>query len=104
MVGIAGGLTALSKIPSCNIEILGQEKKMGLNGLSRAASMPHIGVLYYCDLIQRLPLYLRRKALGIVAGKVALVARLDSYHNTKGVTDGEKFRSDLESKLEKMQG
>ena len=66
--------------------------------------MPHIGVLYYCDLIQRLPLYLRRKALGVVAGKVALVARLDSYHNAKGVTDGAKFRSDLESKLEKMQG
>ena len=100
LIGIAGGLVALSKIPSCNIELLGQEKKI-LAGLSGASAMPHIGILYFCELVQRLPSYLRRKALKNVAAKVALVARVDSYNSTGGVADGARFRADLESKFEK---
>lgn len=60
LVGLAGGLIALSKIPACNIQVIGQEKR-NLSGFSNAAAMPHIGVLHYCDLVQSCPPNLRRK-------------------------------------------
>lgn len=60
LVGLAGGLIALSKIPACNIQVIGQERR-NLAGFSNAAAMPHIGVLHYCDLVQSCPPFLRRK-------------------------------------------
>jgi U4/U6 small nuclear ribonucleoprotein PRP31 len=65
--------------------------------------MPHIGVLFHCDLIQRLPPYLRRKALKNVAGKVALLARVDSYQKNNGIQEGDRFRAELEAKFQKWQ-
>jgi U4/U6 small nuclear ribonucleoprotein PRP31 len=51
LVGIAGGLTKLSKMPSCNLLILGSQKKI-LSGFSQVAMLPHTGYVYFCDLVQ----------------------------------------------------
>mmetsp|Transcript_15693 Transcript_15693/g.15032 ORF Transcript_15693/g.15032 Transcript_15693/m.15032 type:complete len:699 (+) Transcript_15693:1115-3211(+) len=102
LVGLAGGLVALSKIPACNIQVIGQEKR-NLGGFSNVAAMPHIGVLHYCDLVQSCPPFLRRKALKNVSAKVALAIRVDSYQIGTDVTEGAKLRRDLEDKLEKLQ-
>jgi U4/U6 small nuclear ribonucleoprotein PRP31 len=42
LVGITGGLVALSKIPSCNLQVVGQEKKY-LSGFSKMSAIPHTG-------------------------------------------------------------
>jgi U4/U6 small nuclear ribonucleoprotein PRP31 len=86
LVGIAGGLGALARIPGCNIQVLGQ-KRRGLAGLSRTgggaaaaaggAPPPHMGVIYDCDLVQAAPSALRRKTVKVLAQKVALAARVD---------------------------
>lgn len=54
MMGAAGGLTALSKMPACNIMLLGQSKK-ALGGMSQAAMLPNTGFLFYCELVQSQP-------------------------------------------------
>ena len=54
LVGIAGGLTNLSKMPACNVLILGSQKKT-LSGFSTAAIMPHTGHIYYSDIVQGTP-------------------------------------------------
>lgn len=76
LIGLAGGLIALSKIPSCNIQVIGQEKQKNLMGLSLAQANPHTGILFYCDLVQTCPPALRKKALKIVAAKVSLASRI----------------------------
>jgi U4/U6 small nuclear ribonucleoprotein PRP31 len=68
IVGLAGGLLALSKIPSCNLQVIGQERRH-LSGFSNVAAMPHTGLIYYCDLVQKSPPFLRKKILKIVAAK-----------------------------------
>lgn len=100
LVGMAGGLISLSKIPSCNLQVMGQERK-NLAGYSNIAAMPNIGSLYYCELIQNCPPYLRKKALKVVAGKVVLAARVDSYMNTPNGKEGQRLRRELEEKIEK---
>ena len=54
VVGIAGGLTNLSKMPACNLMLLGTQKRT-LSGFSSTAVLPHTGYIYHCDVVQTLP-------------------------------------------------
>merc|ERR1712156_500422 len=79
LMGVAGGLTALSKMPSNNIALLGQQKKT-LSGFSQHSTLPHTGFIYYSKIVQNTPPDLRRKTARIVASKCALASRVDSFH------------------------
>ena len=52
--GVAGGLTNLSKLPACNVLVIGAQKRT-LSGFSTKAIMPHTGFVYYCEIVQRTP-------------------------------------------------
>jgi len=52
------------------IQLITQEKKY-LSGFSKISALPHTGLLYYCDLVQNAPPFLRKKMLKIVAAKVS---------------------------------
>lgn len=54
LMGMAGGLTNLSKMPSCNILLLGSHKKL-LGGFSSTTSLPHAGAIYYSKVVQDCP-------------------------------------------------
>jgi U4/U6 small nuclear ribonucleoprotein PRP31 len=86
LIGLAGGLINLSKIPSCNLQVIGQTKPTNLMGLSLASHQPHTGILFQSDLIVPLPAAFRKKALKMLSGKVALAARIDAYQFDKSVS------------------
>lgn len=102
LVGLAGGLIALSRIPACNVQVMGQEKK-NLAGLSFMSATPHAGILNQCEIVRSRPPFLRRKALKIVAGKVSLAARIDSYQNTFDNTAGLRLLNEIMEKLDKQE-
>jgi U4/U6 small nuclear ribonucleoprotein PRP31 len=52
--GVAGGLTALSKMPSCNIQLLGNQKRT-LSGFSQTATLPHTGFIFESPIVQDTP-------------------------------------------------
>ena len=54
LMGMAGGLTNLTKMPSCNILLLGAHKKF-LSGFSTTAVMPHAGAIFYSKIVQDCP-------------------------------------------------
>ena len=54
LIGMAGGLTNLTKMPSCNILLLGAQKKQ-LGGFSTTAAMPHAGAIFYSKIVQDCP-------------------------------------------------
>mmetsp|Transcript_17730 Transcript_17730/g.21518 ORF Transcript_17730/g.21518 Transcript_17730/m.21518 type:complete len:491 (+) Transcript_17730:128-1600(+) len=83
ILGIAGGLAKLSKIPAGNILLLGKSEN-ALSGFSRISAMRHTGVLYHCPLVQNCAPKHRRKALRTVSGRLALCARMDL--NLKGAS------------------
>jgi U4/U6 small nuclear ribonucleoprotein PRP31 len=105
LLGNAGGLTALSQMPACNILLLGAQKKNNQAGFSAAATMPHTGFIFYCDVVQAQPPEFRRKCARLVAGKVALAARVDSYQTSKGqgATVGISMKADILGKMVKAQ-
>eukprot|EP00112_Aurelia_sp_Birch-Aquarium-sp1_P018748 Seg4521.3 transcript_id=Seg4521.3/GoldUCD/mRNA.D3Y31 product="U4/U6 small nuclear ribonucleoprotein Prp31" protein_id=Seg4521.3/GoldUCD/D3Y31 len=102
IMGVAGGLTVLSKMPACNILLLGAQKKT-LSGFSSTSTLPHTGFIYFSDLVQDVPPHLRRKAARLVSAKCCLAARIDSFHESLDATLGRKFLEEIEKKLDKMQ-
>jgi U4/U6 small nuclear ribonucleoprotein PRP31 len=102
LIGMAGGLVSLSKVPSCNVQVIGQSKTV-LSGFSNISTMLNAGILLNCDLVQRCPPYLRKKAIKVVSAKVALTVRVDSYKNHPSGDEGRKFRKEIEEKIEKWQ-
>lgn len=102
LMGIAGGLTNLSKMPACNIQILGAQKRT-LSGFSTAAVLPHTGHVYYSEIVQKTPPDLRKKAARLVAAKCTLAARVDSFHESVDGAIGDSLRAEIEQKLDKLQ-
>lgn len=102
LIGLAGGLSKLSKIPACNLLVLGSQKRQ-LSGFSKVAMLPHTGFVYYSDIVQDTPPDLRRKAARLVANKAILAARVDASHEAVNGEIGQGFREDIEKKLDKLQ-
>lgn len=68
LIGTAGGLLALSRIPSCNVQVLGQNRK-ALVGLSSASINPHAGYIFNCDIVKSVSADMKRKAMRLIGGK-----------------------------------
>lgn len=102
LMGIAGGLTNLSKMPACNVLLLGQQKKT-LSGFSTSQMLPHTGYIYFADVVQKVPSDLRRKVARIVAGKCTLAARIDSFHESRDGALGSDLRGEVDMRIEKLQ-
>lgn len=102
LMGLAGGLTNLSKMPACNVEVLGSKKKT-LSGFSSTAAMPHTGVVFYSAVVQNTPPDLRRKAARLVANKCAIAARVDASHSAADGSVGRAYLQQIERALDKLQ-
>lgn len=101
IMGVAGGLTNLSKMPACNVQLLGSQKKM-LGGFSQVTTLPHTGFIYHSQFVQDAPPDLRRKAARLVATKCTLAARVDACHEAKAGNIGLTLRQEIEKKLDKL--
>ncbi|XP_011311945.1 U4/U6 small nuclear ribonucleoprotein Prp31 [Fopius arisanus] len=102
IMGVAGGLSKLSKMPACNVLVLGSHKTT-LTGFSQTAALPHTGFIYYSDIVQDTPPDLRRKAARLVAAKSVLAARVDACHESTDAQIGRSLREEIEKKLDKLQ-
>ncbi|XP_062890941.1 U4/U6 small nuclear ribonucleoprotein Prp31 [Mobula hypostoma] len=102
IMGMAGGLTNLSKMPACNIMLLGSQRR-SLSGFSSTSVLPHTGHIYHSDIVQSLPQDLRRKAARLVAGKCTLAARVDSFHESTEAKVGYDLKEEIERKFDKWQ-
>ncbi|KAG8520539.1 U4/U6 small nuclear ribonucleoprotein Prp31 [Galemys pyrenaicus] len=102
IMGVAGGLTNLSKMPACNIMLLGAQRKT-LSGFSSTSVLPHTGYIYHSDIVQSLPPDLRRKAARLVAAKCTLAARVDSFHESAEGKVGYELKDEIERKFDKWQ-
>jgi U4/U6 small nuclear ribonucleoprotein PRP31 len=102
LMGMAGGLTNLSKMPACNVLLLGQQKKV-LSGFSSVQVLPHTGYIYYSEIVQNVPPDLRQKVARVVAAKSTLAARIDSFHQSRDGDLGEDLKSQVTMRIDKLQ-
>lgn len=102
LMGLAGGLTNLSKMPACNIEVLGSQRK-NLSGFSSTQMMPHTGYVFYTEIVTNTPPDLKRKAARLMANKCAIAARIDASHASSDGHLGKELMEKIERALDKMQ-
>mmetsp|Transcript_16110 Transcript_16110/g.34858 ORF Transcript_16110/g.34858 Transcript_16110/m.34858 type:complete len:493 (-) Transcript_16110:371-1849(-) len=102
LMGVAGGLIALSKMPACNVQVLGA-KKRSLAGMSSATVQPHQGFIASCPIVLQTPPALRTKAVRLIASKCSLLARVDAYGQDPAGVAGQKMRDEIIRKIEKWQ-
>eukprot|EP01135_Chromosphaera_perkinsii_P003989 Nk52_evm2s266 gene=Nk52_evmTU2s266 len=116
LMTFAGGLTALSKMPSCNVQVLGSSKQTSAagggsasgavyvpSGNSASSSLQHCGIVYFTELVQNVQSDYRMKVARLVAAKCTLAARIDSFHESNEGATGRKFREEIQSRVDKMQ-
>ncbi|KAJ1998528.1 U4/U6-U5 snRNP complex subunit prp31 [Coemansia thaxteri] len=97
----AGSLSALSKIPSCNIQVLGKAQQTA-TGLSSLSTKKHVGVVYYSEVVGGVPDDFRLKMLRKVSAKCALAARVDAQNGAPDGAMGRQFRRELDAQVEKL--
>ena len=106
LMGTAGGLTVLSRMPACNVQVLGAKRK-ALGGMSSAAAARagelHAGFVHACELVQQTPPAMRMRACRLVGAKCTLMARLDAYGEDPEGRAGTQMRADMAAKILKWQ-
>ncbi|XP_074562687.1 U4/U6 small nuclear ribonucleoprotein Prp31 homolog [Curcuma longa] len=102
LMGIAGGLSALAKMPACNVQLLGAKKKT-LAGFSTATSQFRVGYLEQAEIFQSTPPSLRTRACRLLASKSTLAARVDSTRGDPTGKAGRHLRDEILKKIEKWQ-
>ncbi|XP_042410023.1 U4/U6 small nuclear ribonucleoprotein Prp31 homolog [Zingiber officinale] len=101
-MGIAGGLSALAKMPSCNVQLLGAKKKT-LAGFSTTTSQFRVGYLEQAEIFQSTPPSLRTRACRLLASKSTLAVRVDSTRGDPTGKAGINLRDEILKKIEKWQ-
>lgn len=100
MMSLAGGLTALSKMSPATIEVLGSTRK-NTGGFSNTMLRVN-GFLAESEFVTKTPADLRRKAVKLMAGKVSLAARVDSFHEDPSGEIGKHLLEDIGGKIGKI--
>lgn len=102
LMGTAGGLSALAKMPACNVQLLGAKRKT-LAGFSTANSQVRVGYLEQSEIFQSTPPSLKARACRLLAGKSTLAARIDSIRGDPTGKEGRSLRDEILKKIEKWQ-
>lgn len=101
LMGLAGGITNLSKMPACNVEMLGSSKR-NLYGFSAHSIVTRAGIVHQSELVQSQPPDLRKKASRLLANKCTICARVDATHSAPDGSIGQNFFDQIEKALDKL--
>ncbi|KIK30469.1 hypothetical protein PISMIDRAFT_5883 [Pisolithus microcarpus 441] len=101
LLGVAGGLNALAKMPSCNVHLLGAQKKIAL-GFSTATQRRHTGFVFQSELVQQTPPEYQLKAQRTVGAKCVLAARMDLERTRRDGSYGQELREKIEKHVDRL--
>ncbi|KAF3932264.1 hypothetical protein ABW19_dt0203038 [Dactylella cylindrospora] len=101
MIGFAGGLSGLAKMPACNISALGSKRRAAVT-LASNVGIRQQGFLFNSPIIKQIPNDLKVKAMRVVSSKIILAVRIDLVHEHSDGSMGEKLKQDILERLEKL--
>ena len=78
LIGLAGGLERLARFPASTVQVLGAEQAL-FRALKTGAKPPKHGVIFQHTLVHSASWWQRGKIARILAGKIAIAARIDLY-------------------------
>ncbi|MFX0169188.1 MAG: C/D box methylation guide ribonucleoprotein complex aNOP56 subunit [Candidatus Hodarchaeota archaeon] len=78
LIALAGGLDKLARLPASTVQVLGAEQAL-FRALKTGAKPPKHGIIFQYTPIHSAPWWQRGKIARILAGKIAIAARIDLY-------------------------
>lgn len=103
LLGLAGGLQAFSRTPSCNIMLFGAMKRtLATSHMSAASQQRHTGFIFQSLIVQSAQPEDRRRAQRTVGAKCALAARIDAGKSARDGSYGRKVFDELQKRIDKM--
>ncbi|CAL9041673.1 unnamed protein product [Musa banksii] len=102
LMGTAGGLLALAKMPACNVLLLGAKKKTCWVFVLRPLSFVQV-ILNRLRFSRATPHSLRTRACQLLAAKSTLAARVDSTRGDPTGKTGRDLQEEIGKKIEKWQ-
>jgi U4/U6 small nuclear ribonucleoprotein PRP31 len=103
LLGLAGGLQAVSRTPACNIMLFGALKKsMATTQFSAAGQQRHTGFIFQSPIVQSAEKSDRGRAQKAVSAKLILAARIDAGKGSRDGSFGRKCLAELTKRIEKM--
>ncbi|MBI4258819.1 MAG: ribonucleotide-diphosphate reductase subunit beta [Thaumarchaeota archaeon] len=78
LISKAGGLNRLAQMPASTIQVLGAEKAL-FRAMRTGSRPPKHGVLFQHSEVHSAPKWERGRIARLIAGKIAIAARIDAY-------------------------
>jgi len=101
MMALAGGLQELSRMPSCNVQMMGAKRKVQ-NGQSTAALGVRAGVIAQSPIVIASPQDFKKKAVRLVSAKCTLAARVDASNESPFGDVGKELKNRIDESLAKV--
>lgn len=95
LIAIAGSLQNLAMKPASTIQVLGAEKAL-FRSLKTGARPPKHGLIFQHALLHDAKRWQRGKIARVLAGKVAIAARIDAFGGRYG---GDTLKADIDKRL-----
>jgi nucleolar protein 56 len=98
LLSLAGGLAELSRLPASTIQVLGAEKAL-FRALRTGAKPPKHGIIFQHPYIHRASWWQRGKTARVLAGKLSIAAKIDSY---SGEYQADELKYILDKRIEEI--
>jgi len=102
LLNTAGGLTGLSKTPSCNLAAWGSKKQANV-ALATNIGIRQQGFIFHSPVIRSVPADLKKQAMRMFANKIVMCARSDCFHQFRDGSEGERLKNECLDRLDKLQ-
>ena len=108
LIAAAGGVNELAKMPACNVQVLGAQRKE-LHGLSTRNSI-HRGYLNECEMVKVTEVKYQTQLIRMLATKSTIAARIDAYkpqHSNQEEREGSagrKIKEEIYIRFQKVTG
>jgi len=96
LIAKAGGIRKLATLPSSTIQLLGAEKSLFL-ALRKGGKPPKHGIIFQHPFINQSPKVIRGRVARLLAGKIAIAARVDAFG---GEFVGDKLYEEVSKRVE----
>lgn len=101
LLGVAGGLGGIAKMPACNVHLLGAQRKIAA-GFSSATQKRHTGFIFQSEIVQQTPPDYQLKVQRTVGAKCALASRMDLERSRRDGAYGEQLREKIEKHVDRL--
>jgi U4/U6 small nuclear ribonucleoprotein PRP31 len=102
LIAAAGGIDELAKMPACNIQVMGSQKR-ALLGQSKVGKHLYHGFFGELPIVESAPEEFKTRIVRMLSNGVAKCAKFDAGKSSQDGSLGRKIRDEIDNRFDKIQ-